>query len=125
VRKVVRGMNSNAHSLCDVLSLNGLTGLLSQAQLLISNDTGPLHLARAVGTPTVGIYWCGNIVTAGMITAKKNRMSISWKMHCPLCGVNCMKVDVHHPPSGCDHKASFLDDISVHEVTEHALSLLD
>lgn len=37
-------------------SLQALGAILSRARLFVSNDTGPLHLASAVGTPTVGIY---------------------------------------------------------------------
>ena len=33
-----------------------LGALLEQAILFVSNDTGPLHVASAVGTPTVGLY---------------------------------------------------------------------
>ncbi|MDO9508683.1 MAG: glycosyltransferase family 9 protein, partial [Thermovirgaceae bacterium] len=33
-----------------------LGALLEQAVLFVSNDTGPLHVASAVGTPTVGFY---------------------------------------------------------------------
>jgi len=33
-----------------------LAGLLSQAGVLISGDTGPLHLARALDTPAVGLF---------------------------------------------------------------------
>ncbi|EHM09306.1 ADP-heptose:LPS heptosyltransferase [Thermanaerovibrio velox DSM 12556] len=37
-------------------SLGVLGAMLKRASIFISNDTGPLHLASAVGTPTVGIY---------------------------------------------------------------------
>lgn len=37
-------------------SLAELAALFSEASLLISNDTGPLHLACATGTPTVAIF---------------------------------------------------------------------
>ncbi len=33
-----------------------LAGLLDRAAVLISGDTGPLHLARALGTPAVGLF---------------------------------------------------------------------
>jgi lipopolysaccharide heptosyltransferase II len=37
-------------------SLDELVALFAGARLLVSNDTGPLHLASAVGTPTVAIF---------------------------------------------------------------------
>lgn len=36
--------------------LNQLSALLARLDLLISNDSGPMHLAAAVGTPVLGIY---------------------------------------------------------------------
>ena len=38
------------------LSLGELAALLSFAPLLIANNTGPVHLAAAVGTPVVDLY---------------------------------------------------------------------
>ncbi len=37
-------------------SISQLAGRFARASLYIGNDTGPLHLAGAVGAPTVGIY---------------------------------------------------------------------
>jgi lipopolysaccharide heptosyltransferase I len=42
--------------LAPATSLADLVGLLARASLVISGDTGPLHLAAALGTPTVGIF---------------------------------------------------------------------
>jgi lipopolysaccharide heptosyltransferase II len=38
------------------LSLGGLQALLERAEIFLTNDTGPMHLAAAVGTPTVGLF---------------------------------------------------------------------
>jgi ADP-heptose:LPS heptosyltransferase len=37
-------------------SLLEFIALLSEAEVFISNSTGPIHLAAAVGTPVIGIY---------------------------------------------------------------------
>jgi lipopolysaccharide heptosyltransferase I len=39
-------------------TLSRLAALAEQADLMISNDTGPLHLAAACGTRVVGMYTC-------------------------------------------------------------------
>jgi len=38
------------------LTLGMLGALLKKAKLLISNDSGPVHIASAVGTPVVSIF---------------------------------------------------------------------
>jgi len=38
------------------LSLSHSAALLARCACLVSSDTGPLHLATAVGTPVVGLY---------------------------------------------------------------------
>jgi lipopolysaccharide heptosyltransferase I len=45
--------------------LDELTELLRRCALLIANDTGPLHLAAALGTPAIGLY--------GPTPARRNR----------------------------------------------------
>jgi ADP-heptose:LPS heptosyltransferase len=38
------------------LGLAGMAALVERAPLLISNNTGPVHVAAAVGTPVVDLY---------------------------------------------------------------------
>jgi lipopolysaccharide heptosyltransferase II len=45
-----------AVSLAGQLSLAELCGLIAQAPLLVSNNTGPAHIGAAVGTPVVVVY---------------------------------------------------------------------
>ncbi len=114
---VVRGMTAPALNLCGRLSLCGLTGVLSRCAVMVANDTGPLHLAGAVGTPSVGIYWVGNALTAGAPTRTDHRPLIAWRLDCPVCGTNCIA-------GRCDHRDSFVADVSVAEAVSAAQDLL-
>jgi lipopolysaccharide heptosyltransferase II len=50
-----------AISLAGQTDLQTLVAVLSHAPLLISNNTGPVHLAAAVGTPVVDLYALTNL----------------------------------------------------------------
>ena len=49
-------MNAPADSLTCCLSLGELAALIAIAPVLIYNNTGPVHMAAAVGTPVVDLY---------------------------------------------------------------------
>jgi ADP-heptose:LPS heptosyltransferase len=49
-------VDAPCESLAGYLDVAHLAGLLAMAPLLISNDTAPVHMAAAVGTPVVDIY---------------------------------------------------------------------
>lgn len=117
VDEVLAGMRHRAIAAVDRLSLPALVGLLAGAAVVVSNDTGPLHLARAVGTPTVGIYWCGNVINAGPPFRARDRIAISWRLDCPTCGTNCIT-------GTCGHRASFVAAVTVDDVASDALDLL-
>jgi lipopolysaccharide heptosyltransferase I len=54
-----------ALDLCGMTNLHQLAALSVEADLFISNDTGPLHLAAAAGARVIGIYTCTNPVLTG------------------------------------------------------------
>jgi ADP-heptose:LPS heptosyltransferase len=118
VEAVLRALRAEAHHCCNRLSLEGLTGVLSRCRLMVSNDSGPLHLANAVGAASVGIYWFGNLATAGTLTRARHRPVPAWRLHCPVCGQEC----VHAP---CRHSASFVADVAVEEVLAAAFAVLE
>jgi lipopolysaccharide heptosyltransferase II len=50
------GLDIPSHSLAGALSLAELGAAIGRARLLISNNTGPVHIAAALNTPVVDIY---------------------------------------------------------------------
>lgn len=53
---VVGRMRSKALNLAGKTSLMQLAALLARCRLFISNDSGPVHIASAVGTPVISIF---------------------------------------------------------------------
>jgi len=56
VAQVMASMRQPGVDLCDRLDIAALTGLLAEAALLVSNDTGVMHLAGLVGAPVVALF---------------------------------------------------------------------
>jgi lipopolysaccharide heptosyltransferase II len=56
VEQVRSAMHEPAHSLAGELALAELGALIAEADLLVSNNTGPAHIAAALGTPVVDLY---------------------------------------------------------------------
>ncbi len=54
--RIQSGMSARALSLAGRLSLGELGALIERADLLVSNNTGPAHIAAALGTPVVDLY---------------------------------------------------------------------
>lgn len=129
VEEVVNLMKYPALNLYNKLTINGLAGLLSLAELVISNDTGPLHLADALGSKSVGLYWCGNLINAAPPHIKNSVCLGSWIVNCPLCGKDCTSsfpfTDVLLKNNSCKHQISFITGITVEEVVKTASSLLN
>jgi ADP-heptose:LPS heptosyltransferase len=46
-------------SLFSDLTVHELAGLIASCRLLVSNDTGPMHIGPAVGVPTIGLFSVG------------------------------------------------------------------
>ena len=95
------------------LTLPELAGLLCLSVLIVANDSGPLHLGAAVGTPAVGLFWCGNLINAGRAFRARYQPLLSWRLECVVCGVNTMT-------DRCGHDASFVADIDAATVIEAA-----
>lgn len=121
---VLSRMSRRARPVCGRFTLGGLAALLSMSEVVVSNDSGPLHLAAAVGARTVGLFWCGNLITSGMPFRQKHRPLISWLVTCPVCGDNIADYTYRMPHrTECRHQACFLTSIRVDDVVLNALEL--
>lgn len=96
------------------LDLGALAALLSGASLMVSNDTGPAHMACALNVPSVVIYWCGNVITAGPLKRERLRPVLSWTLRCPRCGSE------HR----CACQASWVGEVTADEVLAEVDDLL-
>lgn len=56
VEEIRRAMDAPSLTLAGQLDLPGLAALLERAPLLLANNSGPAHLAAALGTPVVDLY---------------------------------------------------------------------
>ena len=92
--------------------------MLERADLFVCNDSGPRHLAEAVGTATVGVFTRANLVDVAPLFRARHRVLVSWASRCHVCGV-----DYFADP--CAHDASVLGDVAVDDVLAPALELLD
>ena len=77
----------------DRYSLKGLTALLKRVDLVIGGDTGPVHLAAALGTPTVSFYRSSDGKGSG---PRGNRhVVIQSPLHCTRCFRTRCDQDAH------------------------------
>jgi heptosyltransferase-2 len=78
-------------------SLAGLAACLAAAGLVVANDSGPLHVAAAVGTRTVGLYgpidpkWSAPMGAHSKVLYTNEVCSPCFKAVCPLGHHACMK----------------------------------
>ncbi len=116
VDAVIEAMRYPAINLSGRASINALCGLLERAALLVSNDTGPLHMALALDRPCVGIYWFTNLIESAPLSQHGHRAALSARTHCPMCGEENLA-------KRCAHDVSFVDDVTLEEVTALAIDL--
>ncbi len=72
-------------------SLVGLGALIACLAVLVTNDTGPAHIAYALGTPTVTIFGAGNPATNGPLQHGPFRV-LAYEVPCRPCGYACCPI---------------------------------
>jgi lipopolysaccharide heptosyltransferase I len=110
--RAVAGASAGAADVAPATSLSDLVALASKAALFIAGDTGPLHVAAAVGTPVVGIYGPTNPARTGSWRASD--VMVSRHPRCRCVNLRACRVD-----EWC------LGDIDVSEVARAAGSRLE
>lgn len=60
IHAVMSAVNLKAYNLGDKLSLGELMALFEMSSLFLGSDSGPMHLAAAIGTPIVALFGPGD-----------------------------------------------------------------
>lgn len=116
VARVAEGFAAPVETVVGGLSLAGLVGTLARASLMIGNDSGPRHLAGAVGTPTVGVFTYANLADVAPLTRTWHRVLVSWHGGCEVCGMRVLD-------GWCGHGASATHDVPEGDVRDAAQEL--
>jgi lipopolysaccharide heptosyltransferase II len=69
--EIQQRMRNNAVNLSGKLNLNELVYIISRLDVLITNDSGPMHIGAATGTPLVAIFGPGDPTLVRPYTSKK------------------------------------------------------
>ena len=97
------------------LALRQFLTLLSQLPLFVTNDTGPFHLAKAVGGRTISLWGPGSIDMYGPFGREKEEQDIIYKRY--LCSP-CLYVYRTNAGYFCKGKAPCMEDIKPSEVMD-------
>jgi lipopolysaccharide heptosyltransferase II len=97
IESVLGAMRAPAASLAGRLSLVELAALLEQAPILISNNTAPVHIASALGTPVVALYALTNPQhtpwrTPNRVLYQDVPCRFCYKSVCPEGHNNCLRL---------------------------------
>lgn len=116
------GSSARVATLAGALTVGETAALLAAADVVVANDSGPRHLAHAVGAPTVGIFWFGNVVNAAPLVRRWHRVHLSFTVRCPVCAVDVSQVG--WTAARCEHDDSLVEDVDVEPVLADALDLM-
>jgi len=75
---------TGAINLAGETSMSELIGLLAESDLLVSNDTGPAHVAAALGTPTLTIFGPTNEFETSP-TGRRSKLIRADNIECARC----------------------------------------
>lgn len=95
VKEICAGLPPRVVNLAGVTSLRELASVISNCDVILTNDSGPMHIADAVGTPIVALFGStSEVVTgpyrSGTLIHKHVECSPCYQRSCPI-DFRCMK----------------------------------
>jgi heptosyltransferase-3 len=115
-REIAAG--SPAIELAGRLSLGALAAIHRRARLVVTTDSGALHLAAVMGTPVVGLFGPGDPVRFAPLAARGQVRVVRTGIPCSPCGT------LEDPPCGAAVDPDCVTGIRVDDVLRAAAELL-
>jgi lipopolysaccharide heptosyltransferase II len=109
--KIARAMKHTPIVLAGETSMRQLMALLAQCRLVVTNDSGPMHLAAALGLPVVAIFGSTDERATGPLGGRAR--VVKNEVECSPCGLRRCPIDFR-----C------MEGLSVDQVHHAALSLV-
>jgi heptosyltransferase I len=82
IERIAIAIKGNARIL-PRMTLKGFCSFLKKVDLVVGGDTGPVHMAAAVGTPTVSFYRATDAKRNG--PKGENQLHVQSSLHCRAC----------------------------------------
>lgn len=112
VTEIQARMRGESINIAGKTTLTQLASILHTCNVFIGNDSGPMHLAAAVGTQTIGLYGPGDPTRFG--PAGEKCQTIRRRSDCPCSGTTC-----RFGKAGCMSKIQVADVIQTLEMSAY------
>jgi lipopolysaccharide heptosyltransferase II len=116
-------LRASPQHMLDAVGMGGIgamAALVSQCDLFVGNDSGPMHVAAAVGTPTVSVFGPGVPHKTAPYVPQERRREVTRAFPCAPCRQDFF-AECDPAPSGVPW---CLESVSVQEVMDAARDLL-
>ena len=95
IKQICANLPERVINLAGLTSMRELASLIKLCDVLLTNDSGPMHMAAALGTPLVALFGSTNDTTTGpyktgIVIHKHVECSPCYKRVCPI-DFRCMK----------------------------------
>jgi heptosyltransferase-2 len=92
IARAVDASGGRAVNACSKLTLRQSAALIGRAALVVTNDSAPLHLATAMGTPVVAVFG-PTVPEFGFGPLRAGDVSLG------IAGLQCRPCSAHGPPA--------------------------
>lgn len=118
LKKSLAGWADQIENHCGKHDIPGTASLLAQCDLVIGGDTGPMHLAAALGVPLVGIYGPTALSRTGPLAHGESCMLL------PPDSLACWPCELSECPYTGDEHLACMKQITVAQAKQAVLSVL-
>ncbi|MBI5644189.1 MAG: lipopolysaccharide heptosyltransferase II [Deltaproteobacteria bacterium] len=106
--EVTRNLKIKYIDLTGKISLRSFMAIASRLELFITNDSGPMHIGAALGTPTIAIFGSTDPLLTGplgphaRVVQKKTECSPCFERECRFGHYNCLSISAAEAARAAD-----------------------